>query len=500
MTIQSNKSRTALNGLIALGAALLLVSLLLKLIAEFKTGIVFNEVCDWLQMTVSSDNLIDKLRRYGAYAAANIELITLCFLLIPALRRIGAGLGLLFAGVTILIYLLVSLKNTAWVNEAGTLYAAGNVALVGLFAVVCLVLLRLTKVVVPLDERAENWKQELEKELQREAMETTPITDFAELSERVSFHTQATDEVEETYKQLLLDVTRELRDVIEGDHHRALLDAQKHIETLPKENKYFPRQPMIIPKLIRAVNSEDSTKERLVKVISQDPVIAGELLRVANSPYYKLSEGTVDSIGRAILVLGIDGLRFLTSTLVLQPVAQTDKTYFPGFTKRVWLQSVLAANAAQAYARKTRSCDSFTAHLVGLLSSIGHIVIFQMLLDVYKNYSGAHPKIEVLNQLQRDYADSVSASVIESWNLSSEFVDTLKAYQKQGEVNDLSPLGRALYYGRLCASLHTLHEKGRYDMEQVQSVLREQGLHDEVFEAMWKVLTEGEQKLSEVWG
>jgi len=295
-------------------------------------------------------------------------------------------------------------------------------------------------------------------------------------------------------------VTRELRDVIEGDHHRALLEAQKHIETLPSENKYFPRQPMIIPKLIRAVNSEDSTKERLVKVISQDPVIAGELLRAANSPYYRLCEGTIDSIGRAILVLGIDGLRALTSTLVLQPVAQTDKTYFPGFTKRVWLQSVLAANAAQTYARKTRSCDSFTAHLLGLLSSIGHIVIFQMLLDVYKSYSGAHPKIEVLNQLQRGHADNVSAAVIESWNLSDEFVDTLKAYQLQGDVNDLSPLGRALYYGCLCASLHTLYEKGRYNKEQAHDVLSQQGLHEEVFDAMWKVLNEGEESLSGVWG
>jgi len=500
MTDQSSTSEARITGLVILVAALLAFSLLLKFIIGFKTGVILSEVINWLQSLSVAQIIIDNLRRYGAYAVANVELIALCFLLIPTLRRIGAGLGLLFAGVTLLIYLLVSLKTTAWITELGPLYAGGSVALMALFALTCLLLLRASKVSVSLDERSQSWKHELKQELEKEAMETTPIVDYTELSERISFHTAATEEVEEAYKQLLLDVTRELRDVIEGDHHRALVEAQKNIETLPSENKYFPRQPMIIPKLIRAVNSEDSTKERLVKVISQDPVIAGELLRMANSPYYKLSEGTIDSIGRAILVLGIDGLRLLTSTLVLQPVAQTDKTYFPGFTKRVWLQSVLAANAAQAYARKTRSCDSFTAHLLGLLSSIGHIVIFQMLLDVYKNYSGVHPKIEVLNQLQRGHADNVSAAVIQSWNLSEEFVDTLKAYQLQGDVNDLSPLARALYYGRLCATLHTLHEKGRYDMEQVQTVLREQGLHDEVFEAMWKVLTEGEQSLSEVWG
>jgi len=500
MINQSGISKACTTGLIILAVALLVFSLLLKFIIGFKTGVILSEVINGLQTLPIAQIVIDNLRRYGSYAVANVELIALCFILIPALRSIGAGLGLLFAGVTLSVYLLVSLKTTAWITELGPLYAGGSVALMALFALACVLLLRVSKVVVAVDERSQSWKQELKQELDNEAMEATPIADYTELSKRISFNSAATDEVEEAYKQLLLDVTRELRDVIEGDHRCAFVEAQKNIETLPSENKYFPRQPMIIPKLIRAVNSEDSTKERLVKVISQDPVIAGELLRVANSPYYKLSEGTVDSIGRAILVLGIDGLRFLTSTLVLQPVAQTDKTYFPGFTKRVWLQSVLAANAAQAYARKTRSCDSFTAHLLGLLSSIGHVVIFQMLLDVYKNYSGAHPKIEVLNQLQRRYADNVSAAVIENWNLSDEFVDTLKAYQLQGDVNDLSPLGRALYYGRLCASLHMLYEKGSYNKKQVQEVISQQDLHDEVFEAMWKVLNEGENSLSEVWG
>jgi len=30
-----------------------------------------------------------------------------------------------------------------------------------------------------------------------------------------------------------------------------------------------------------------------------------------------------------------------------------------------------------------------------------------------------------------------------------------------------------------------LYEKGRFDIEQVQTVLRDQGLHDEVFAVMW---------------
>jgi HD-like signal output (HDOD) protein len=499
MTNQTSAKVNRVSSLVIFCAVVLVTMLTFRFSGGFKASVLLNEAINDLVSVAALSGWGTGLRRYGAYAVANIELITLFFIVIKPLRRIGAWLGVLLAAVTLTVALLVTLASSDWLTQAKPVDLGLSLGLAVLLGIGSFLVLRSErKAKAP--EQPQEWKLELEKELAQETMEATPIADYSELTERVPFHNEATDLAEESFNQLLLNVSRELRDVIEGEHRSAFIEAQRQLDTLPAQHKYFPRQPMIIPKLIRAVNSDDSTKKKLVEVISQDPVIAGELLRVANSPYYRLSEGSVDSIGRAILVLGMDGLRALTSALVLQPVAQTDKTYFPEFTKRIWLQSVLAANAAQAYARKTRSCDSFTAHLLGLLSSIGHIVIFQMLLDVYKKFSGVHPKIEVLNKLQRDYADEVSASVIESWNLSDEFVATLKSYQLQGDINDMKPLGRALYYGRLCAALNMLHESGRYTEVQAREVMLGQGLHPDVFDAMWKVLMEGEQSLSEVWG
>lgn len=500
MINQTTPKDTRVISLVALCVALLVLILAFRFADGFKASVLLSEAVRLMQAIPVLKGWESSLLRYGAYAVANFELITLFFLIITPLRRIGARMGVLLALVTLTVALLVTLNSSNWLVLAGPVGIGLGLGLVSLLGVGCFVLLRLSGSKKTTEEPPQAWKQALEKELAQESMEATPIADYTQLPGPIAFHSEATEQVEESFNQLLLEVTRKLRDVIEGDHRAAFIEAQKQLDTLPDQQKYFPRQPMIIPKLIRAVNSEESSKKKLVEVISQDPVIAGELLRVANSPYYRLSEGSVDSIGRAILVLGIDGLRALTSALVLQPVAQTDKTYFPGFTKRIWLQSVLAANAAQAYARKTRSCDSFTAHLLGLLSSIGHIVIFQMLLDVYKKFSGVHPKIEVLNKLQRSYADEISASVIESWNLSDEFVATLKDYQLQGDVNDMNALGRALYYGRMCAALNMLYEDGCYTEEQAREVMIGQGLHNDVFDAMWKVLTEGEGSLSEVWG
>ena len=93
-------------------------------------------------------------------------------------------------------------------------YAVANIELILVFVIACGLLLRLSKGVVTLDERSRAWKMELEKELADEAMEQAPIADYSKLPERIPFHTQTTDEVEEAFKQLLIDVTRELRDAV----------------------------------------------------------------------------------------------------------------------------------------------------------------------------------------------------------------------------------------------------------------------------------------------
>ena len=282
MTNQLNSKDLRATSLVAFCAMLLVAMLVTRFASDFKASILLNEVGNWLQSTPLVQSWVDGLRRYGAYAVGNVELITLFFLIISPLRRIGARLAILLALVTLAVALAVTLKSSGWLAQAGALKLGISLGLVSLLGLGSFILLRLSRPDKLAQEPAQEWKQALEKELADETMAAEPIANYTELAERVPFHSDATDQVEESFNQLLLDVTRELRDVIEGEHRAAFIEAQKQLDILPDQQKYFPRQPMIIPKLIRAVNSEDSTKKKLVDVISQDPVIAGELLRFAS--------------------------------------------------------------------------------------------------------------------------------------------------------------------------------------------------------------------------
>lgn len=45
--------------------------------------------------------------------------------------------------------------------------------------------------------------------------------------------------------------------------------------------------------------------------------MAGNGLRYANSPYYRVTKQPIDSIGGAVALLGMDGLRSLIATSVM---------------------------------------------------------------------------------------------------------------------------------------------------------------------------------------
>ncbi len=435
-------------------------------------------------------------RRYAHYLMANFELMVAVLLIFPLTRMFAAIMGLIIIAATLWAHVITSVGIGFFMDitggQAGGMSFALSVgALISLLVIISWPKQKMQKTVTTQPTRLPVNEQEAP----NGAPEIQAVAELVALDREIPFDSEQTDKVEETFNQLIFEIKRNSGDMISGEHKDVHIRANDLISTLHTQAKYFPRRPMIIPKLLRAVNNEESTKKDLVEVIGQDPILTGELLRVANSPFFRISEEPVDSIGRAVVILGIDGLKSLASTLAMLPIIQMKISYFPEFSKNIWMEAVKAALASQAYARKTRSCDSFTAHLLGLLGSIGHIVIFKMLLDVYKDFSGLHPEVDVLCVLRRQHADGVTAAVVREWGMSDGFVGILEDYQKKIPVNDMKPLGRALYYGHLCATLHMNFAAGIYSEEEVRSVVANQGLHEDVFEAIWAVLCSEEANL-----
>ncbi len=59
---------------------------------------------------------------------------------------------------------------------------------------------------------------------------------------------------------------------------------------------YFPRRPTLMPQLLQAVNDPTAAAERISRIIAHDPVLTGDVLRLANSSIHRSSPVPIDSI------------------------------------------------------------------------------------------------------------------------------------------------------------------------------------------------------------
>ena len=146
-------------------------------------------------------------------------------------------------------------------------------------------------------------------------------------------------------------------------HEAVMLAARKALAADPLADRYFPRRPLLMPQLLAAVNDPDAPPLKLAEIIAQDPVLTGNILRLANSVYFRLSSVPVESIQRAVVVCGTDGLQSLAATALVQPVFRAGSEQHSRFPAVLWERCTQASIAAEMCARKWCPADRQAAPL-----------------------------------------------------------------------------------------------------------------------------------------
>ena len=104
------------------------------------------------------------------------------------------------------------------------------------------------------------------------------------------------------------------------------------LKNIVDKPNYAPRRPMQLPKLMQAINDETCLAQRaLSQIIAGDPALAGNLLRLANSPFYRHSPEPIESLDRAVAMLGTEGLRSMIAAALMQPVFRISGGSFAHF-------------------------------------------------------------------------------------------------------------------------------------------------------------------------
>jgi HD-like signal output (HDOD) protein len=275
------------------------------------------------------------------------------------------------------------------------------------------------------------------------------------------------------------------------EHEQIVATALAAIGNAATQGKYAPRRPNLLPQLMRVINDEESSRRELVALIARDPSLVGSLLNMANSSYYRVSASPVESIERAVVMLGSDGLRSLIATALVQPIFETSMAgAFPRFPQVVWEHALLSAHAAIPHAALVERADQFAAELLCLVTGLAEIVLFRAAMDHYagsaKRKQQHQPAPVVMASLLASQSATFAWHIGAQWELSELMLGALEEQMVASEPT--TALGRSLRFGRCAGALAVLRTNNKIDEATARQSLPEGGMSPAHLQCMWRRL------------
>jgi len=259
------------------------------------------------------------------------------------------------------------------------------------------------------------------------------------------------------------------------------------------EDRYTPRRPSLLPQLLRAVNDEDVSRRELVAIISKDPSLVGNLLKMANSSFYRVSAQAVESIDRAVVILGNDGIRSLIAAALAQPIFQIRGGDFPRFPEIAWEHTFRTASATVTHTAIVEKSDPFAAQLLGLVAGMAGIVVFRVALDQYEARPKLHPHPGVMASLLDTQSVAVAKRIAVSWGLSDRIIAGLDDQTTAVAADRQTALGRSLTFGRLASALAVLYTHKSIDDVTAQISMPIAGMPAAELGRLWTRLSSEEE-------
>jgi HDOD domain len=248
-----------------------------------------------------------------------------------------------------------------------------------------------------------------------------------------------------------------------------------------------PRRPSLLPQLIRAANDDAAPRRELAAIIRRDPSLVGNLLEMANSSFYRVTERPVESIDRAVVLLGSEGIRSLIAAAALQPIFRISGGPFPRFAHTVWEHAWRSANAAVVHAAMAERADPFAAELLSLVWGLADVVLFRAVLERYEAAASGggtlRPHAGLIAAVLESQSMRVALRIGAGWELSPASLAALE--QQSSAAEPLAPLGRSLHFGRIVGALAVLRSNRVIDEATARASFPESSLTGEQLERMW---------------
>jgi len=187
--------------------------------------------------------------------------------------------------------------------------------------------------------------------------------------------------------------------------------------------KTLPSVPAVVMNIVDMCGDDSVSLGQISQVLGQDPALAIDVLKVANSAYYCVAS-EVKTLDRAISTLGINATLSMVLSYSFVRILQSQNMH--GFDHSYyWQRSVITAVAARAMEKWSKPAHREELFLAGLLQDIGMLVLSEAIPEKYGPIvSAANRDHRRIIELEMDLLGTdhskVGAWMLERWKLPED--------------------------------------------------------------------------------
>ncbi len=203
--------------------------------------------------------------------------------------------------------------------------------------------------------------------------------------------------------------------------------------------KFIQRMPSLsttVGKVMEICSRTDASPNELNKVVSLDPVLTGQVLKLINSAYYSLVN-KVTSLTRAITMLGMNTVKNIAlSTAIIRTISGAKKSRALPTTK-FWAQSIGTGVSARLLGelKDFSLMEREELFLAGLLHDLGKIPFGDEYSEVLNMARRRQlPLIRVERHMLGIDHEEVGLMIAEKWKLNTVITECITKHHEAGKL------------------------------------------------------------------
>jgi putative nucleotidyltransferase with HDIG domain len=234
--------------------------------------------------------------------------------------------------------------------------------------------------------------------------------------------------------------------------------------------------PDILNQVSTLINRTDYTAEQLAHLITQDPGLSADVIKLVNSALYCRVDHEVTSLQEAIVRLGGSKIKELVFTAIMQNITDIKPIYFKLFGEQLWEHSVTTALWAKKLAREA-GADPDLAYFLGLIHDVGKIALFKIIIDEMNTFDPEFkPSSKLFRQMMTKHSVRLSALIAQAWLMPGVVVKALYEQVELASSVTYTEPAQLLYAANLYSEIHVLLQEGCISQEQANLFCSEHGL------------------------